>query len=177
MGVLKKLLAGIGVLIALVIIAGFFLPKEFSVERTVVIDAHPKDIYPHIVDLKAWQQWGVWFTRDPDMVISYQGPDRAIGMRSQWQSVSEGSGEMEITQLDHNKQVVYRLYFPEFDMGSTGTLTLTPDQNGTVVSWKDEGGVGNNPIDRYFVLFMDDLIGPDFELGLENLKTVVENQH
>ena len=33
-----------------------------------------------------------------------------------------------------------------------------------------------NPVDRYFVLMIDGLIGPDFEMGLENLKTVIENQ-
>lgn len=176
MAVLKKLLVGIGIVIALIVIVGLFLPKEFNVERSVVIQAPPSDIYPHVVDLKAWQKWGVWFKRDPDMVINYQGPDRAIGMRSEWQSVSEGNGEMEITQLDHNRKVTYRLYFPEYDMGSTGALTLTPLDDGTKVTWSDEGEVGNNPVDRYFVLFMDSLIGPDFELGLENLKTVVENQ-
>lgn len=110
------------------------------------------------------------------MVIDYSGPDRAIGMRSVWQSATEGNGEMEITQLVHNKNVEYRLYFPDFDMGSTGSVSLTPTDKGTIVTWTDEGEVGMNPVDRYFVLMIDGLIGPDFEMGLENLKTVIENQ-
>ena len=176
MAFLKKLLIGIGALIVIVCVIGFFLPSEYSVERRILIKANPSEVYPEVVDLKAWQKWGVWFKRDPNMVIDYSGPDRAIGMRSVWQSATEGNGEMEITQLVHNKNVEYRLYFPDFDMGSTGSVSLTPQEEGTLVTWTDEGEVGMNPVDRYFVLMIDGLIGPDFEMGLENLKTVIENQ-
>jgi hypothetical protein len=110
------------------------------------------------------------------MELNYSGPDRAIGMRSEWKSETEGNGEMEITQLEHNKRVLYSLYFPEFDMGSTGVLDIKQVDNGTQVTWTDAGSVDNNPVNRFFVLFIDNLIGPDFEMGLENLKTLVENK-
>jgi len=176
MGILKKLLLGVAGIIVLVLLAGMFLPNQYSVERSIIIEAEPAEIYPDVVDLRAWQNWGVWFKRDPDMQLDYTGPDRAIGMRSSWKSESEGNGEMEIIQLEHNKKITYQLYFPEFDMGSTGVVELVATETGTKVTWRDEGSVGNNPIDRYFVLMMDGMIGPDFEMGLENLKTVVENK-
>ena len=124
MGVLKKLLGIVGVVIVLFVATSFFIPKEYSVERRITIDAQPAEVYPYIVDLREWQKWGVWFKRDPQMELDYSGPDRAIGMRSEWKSDTEGDGEMEITQLEHNKRVLYRLYFPEFDMGSTGTVEM-----------------------------------------------------
>lgn len=176
MALLRKLILLIGGVLVIAALIGFMLPSHYAVERSIVIDAPPSDIYPSVVDLREWQQWGVWFKRDPDMQINYSGPDRAIGMQSRWQSESEGSGEMEITDLEHNKKVVYSLYFPDFEMGSTGQITLEELEQGTRVTWSDEGDVGNNPVDRYVVLMLDDLIGPDFEMGLENLKTVVENQ-
>lgn len=176
MGVLKKFLYGIVILVVVLVVAGFMLPKHYKVERSIVIDAPPEDIYDNVVDLKAWSQWGVWFKRDPEMKISFAGPDRAIGMRTTWLSETEGDGEMEITQLQHNRKVVYSLYFPDFDMGSTGEFLLEPVPEGTRVTWSDQGEVGMNPMDRYFVLMMDRFIGPDFEMGLQNLKTVVENR-
>ena len=176
MAILKKILIGIGALIVALLIIGMFLPKQYTVERSIIIDAQPEDIYADVVNLREWKNWGVWFKRDPNMVVSYSGPDRAIGMRSSWKSETEGDGEMEITQLEHNKKVVYRLYFPEFDMGSTGVFEFVSSPEGTMVTWRDEGEVGNNPIDRYFVLMMDSFIGPDFEMGLENLKTIIENR-
>ena len=83
---------------------------------------------------------------------------------------------MKITDLEHNKKVVYSLAFPEWEMGSTGSLVISPAGEATKVTWVDSGDVGNNIISRYFVFMMDGMIGPDFEMGLENLKTVVENK-
>ena len=176
MGFLKKALFIISLVLIAVVLIGFLLPSDYQVKRSIVIDAEPEAIYPEVVDLRAWQNWGVWFQKDPDMQIEYGGPDRAIGMYSKWQSDTQGDGEMEITDLQHNREITYRLYFPEFDMGSTGEVKLQSTPEGTRVTWSDTGDVGNNPMNRYFVLFLDGMIGPDFEMGLENLKTVVENK-
>ncbi|GFD71167.1 hypothetical protein KUL113_05870 [Tenacibaculum sp. KUL113] len=174
MSVLKKLLVLVGVLITLFVATSFFISKDYSVERTIVINAEPSEIYPYVVDLKEWSKWGVWFKRDPNMELEFSGPDRAIGMRSEWKSETEGNGEMEITQLEHNRRVLYRLYFPDFDMGSNGAVEIKPTSNGSIVTWRDEGTVDNNPINRYLALMMDGMIGPDFEMGLENLKILAE---
>jgi hypothetical protein len=42
------------------------------------------------------------------------------------------------------------------------------------VTLSDEGDLGNNPLSRWFGLFLDRMIGPDFEAGLVNLKRVSE---
>jgi hypothetical protein len=36
------------------------------------------------------------------------------------------------------------------------------------------GEHGMNPIHRWFSLFMDKLVGPDFEAGLKSLKALAE---
>jgi hypothetical protein len=59
-------------------------------------------------------------------------------------------------------------------MVSTGALTLTPEGNATRISWTNEGDVGNNPMMRWFVPFMDKMMGPDFDGGLANLKAMAE---
>jgi hypothetical protein len=35
--------------------------------------------------------------------------------------------------------------------------------------------MGGNPVNRYFGVMMDRLVGPDFEAGLANLKALAEN--
>jgi hypothetical protein len=57
---------------------------------------------------------------------------------------------------------------------ASGDLTFTPDGNGTKVAWSINGDGGMNPIFRWFGLFMDKLVGPDFEAGLKNLKKLAE---
>jgi hypothetical protein len=37
-----------------------------------------------------------------------------------------------------------------------------------------EGDLGRNPLYRWFGVFMDKLVGPDFESGLSNLKRLGE---
>ena len=173
--ILKRAVLSLLIIIVLMATVGFMLPSEYRVARTVVIDAPAEDVYQLVVDLREWRDWGVWFKRDPQMVVEYSGPVKAIGMKSNWLSETQGNGEMTITALTHNKAVVYDLYFPDMDMRSEGKIEITETDMGTRVEWSDEGDVGSNPVNRYFVLFLDSMLGPDFEAGLSNLKTVSEN--
>lgn len=174
MNLLKRCLIALLFLVVLLMIIGMFLPSKFDVQRSVTIDKRASEIYPFIVDLKRWKDWGVWFERDPNMVVTYSGPSNGLGMKSSWVSAQEGSGEMTITALSKNQSVTYDLYFPDFDMGSTGQLILTESGGSTTVTWQDAGDVGSNPVNRYFAMMMDSLIGPDFEKGLKNLKLLTE---
>lgn len=175
MAVLKKIVLIVGILVALFFAIGYILPSEFRVERSITIDAPADKIYAQVADLEKWQDWGVWFKRDPAMKVHYDGPRAEVGMRSEWISQQEGSGVMEIIAAEPHRRLVYSLYFPEFEMGSTGEFILTDEDGKTRVQWVDYGDVGANPVNHYFALMMDSMVGPDFELGLANLKTLVEN--
>lgn len=59
-------------------------------------------------------------------------------------------------------------------MKSTGAFELTPQADGVKVVWSDAGDLGMNPLSRWFGLFLDRMIGPDFEKGLSNLKRNLE---
>lgn len=174
MGTLKKAVIGVVIIVAIFLGVGFMLPSEFNVERHIVIDTTPQKVYEQVANLKKWKYWGVWFERDPNMKVTYSGPEMGIGMKSSWVSEQEGSGEMTIIDLVKDRKVVYNLYFPEFEMGSTGEITIERLNNQTAVVWRDYGDVGSNPINKYFAAMMDSMIGPDFEAGLANLKARLE---
>ena len=176
MALVRNICASVLVVAVVLVTVGFVLPSDYQVQREITINAPADKIYPNLVNLKAWPQWAVWFMRDPNMAVSFSGPDRAIGMQTTWESESQGNGEMEIVALKHNKEIIYHLYFPDYDMSSTGIIKLEDTEAGTQVTWTDSGDMGMNPVNRYMSLMMDGMIGPDFELGLENLKTVVENR-
>ena len=53
-------------------------------------------------------------------------------------------------------------------------MRLRPEGSGTRVTWTNEGDMGTNPVNRYFGLMMDSMVGPDFEAGLKNLKALAE---
>ncbi len=138
------------------------------------IAAASSKVYPLLAAPAAWKDWSVWNRRDPAMKIEYGGPPAGPGARWRWQSASEGNGEMEFTAAVPDQRVEYRLTFADFGMQSTGALTLTPAANGVRVTWSNEGDMGANPVNRWFALFMDRLVGPDFEAGLARLKALAE---
>ena len=175
---LLRAVLGLVVLIALVLGVGLLLPSAFKVERSVTIAAAPDVVYPLIAAPKEWARWSVWNRRDPNMQITYGGPSSGNGARWSWDSKTEGKGAMRFTEGTAPERISYELSFPEFGMTSTGRLLLTPvdvgGKPGTRVSWSNEGDMGGNPLNRWFGLFMDRLVGPDFEAGLANLKQLAE---
>jgi uncharacterized protein YndB with AHSA1/START domain len=167
----------VGVLLGVVVILlgiGFVLPSTFRVERSVEVRAPADRIYSLIASPREWTRWTVWNRRDPAMKIDFSGPPSGAGARWSWQSATEGNGSMLFTDAQPGTKVDYRLTFPDMGMQSSGALTLTPADGAVRVTWTNEGDVGSSPVNRWFAVFMDELVGPDFEAGLANLKTLAE---
>jgi uncharacterized protein YndB with AHSA1/START domain len=175
MKILQWTLAVIGVIALAALAVGFFLPATFEVSRSVVINAPEARIYDDIVDPRIWRKWSVWTRRDPQMDIAYSGPPFGQGAKWSWKSRSEGSGSMEFTRVEPNRRIEYSLLFPDFNMRSTGEFRLEPGTGGVRVTWTNRGDVGSNPLKHYLAATMDRLVGPDFEAGLANLKTLAES--
>ena len=81
---------------------------------------------------------------------------------------------MSFTAVEAPSRVAYELSFPEFDSTSSGDLRFEPSAGGTRVTWTMKGDMGGNPVMHWFALFMDRMVGPDFEAGLTNLKAEAE---
>jgi uncharacterized protein YndB with AHSA1/START domain len=159
----------------LLLLVGFVLPGHFKVERSTVISAQPAAVFPRVADLKAWRQWGVWFSRDPAMQVAYSPATTEVGAWSQWKSKSQGDGKMTITAVRPGEYFEYRMEFADMGMVSRGTMELAAGPGATTrVTMGMEGDLGRSPINRWFGLFMDRLVGPDFEAGLANLKRISE---
>jgi uncharacterized protein YndB with AHSA1/START domain len=174
MKIVQWTLAVIGAIALLAVIGGFFVPSTYAVQRSAVINASPKKIYDYVVEPKQWMSWSVWTRRDPTMKIKYSGPPFGMGAKWAWESKTQGSGSMEFTRVEPNHVVEYALTFPEYNMRSTGALTMEPDGAATRITWAMSGDVGGNPLKHYLALMMDRMVGPDFEAGLANLKTLAE---
>lgn len=174
----------IKILICLVVVfAGMAIfvatrPPEFSVQRSVVIQAPAEKIYPYIHDLRAWESWSPWLKKDSTMKMTYQGPSKGPGASMTWKGNSEsGEGTMTILSETPNRSVALRLDFLK-PMQSThpSEFSLKPEGNHTTVTWKMTGEI--NFIGKAMCLFMDidKAIGPDFENGLASIKQLSESE-
>lgn len=83
---------------------------------------------------------------------------------------------MEITDVKENSKVEMALEFLKpFKASNTTSLELTPDGDGTRVTWAMTGR--KTLMTRVMGIFksMDAMVGPDFEAGLATLKEVAES--
>jgi len=173
MKVVKWIVIVVGGLLAVFLAGAVFITPTYKVERSTVINAPAPKIYALISAPKQWVRWTVWNEREPGMKTAFSGAPAGQGAKWEWEG-KDGKGNMEFTAAEPGKSITYRLGFVEMNMVSTGVLTLTPQGNATRISWTNEGDVGRNPMMRWFVPFMDRMMGPDFEAGLANLKTLAE---
>lgn len=175
MRVLKWILGVVVVLAVVFVAGGFLMPREVTVTRDIVINAPAEEVFPLVNSLQEGQKWSPWLERDPDVELTYEGPESGVGNKMSWASEVDtvGNGTQEITVSTQNERVETAL-----DFGTMGTakaaFILAADGAGTKVTWNLVSDMGNNPMGRWMGLMMDGWVGPDYEKGLGNLKALVE---
>jgi hypothetical protein len=175
MNKIKIYLALLGAVIVTLLVVSLLLPGQYRIERRVVINAKAKDIFPMLNSLKKWPAWTAWTKeKDPTMTVSFEGPEDGVGAIYRWTGDKLGVGKLTITRSDPARGLWYDLDYENGQRLSKGGITFEAAGEGTEVIWYNGGELGRNPVRRYFGLFLDRLIGPDFEAGLNNLKRIVE---
>ncbi len=174
---LKKILIAVGVIVALPFIAALFVANEYHVERTVTINKPLPSVFNYIKYLKNQDNFSKWANIDPAMTKSYRGTDAEPGFVSAWQSdhPEVGHGEQEIIKLVENQRIDYELRFlTPFE--STSPAFMITEENGdkTTVTWGFSGRL-NYPMNLLIaVMDFENAIGNDLQVGLDNLKVILE---
>ncbi|HEX2447811.1 MAG TPA: hypothetical protein VHK26_06465, partial [Methyloceanibacter sp.] len=81
------------------------LPSHVTVSRSVVINAPESVIFPYLNNLHQFEDWSPWKARDPQLAVSYGGPESGQGARVTWSSKkpSIGTGSMEISEAQPSR--------------------------------------------------------------------------
>lgn len=172
---LKFLLASALVLVAVFVVGAFLLPAQTHVERSIVIERAPADVFAVLDGFERFSTWSPWSEYDPAMRMELSGPARGVGARMAWAGNAQvGSGSQQITDSVPTTRIVIALSFDGFDP-AVATYTLAPDGQGTRVTWSYDAALGINPVQRWLGLAMDSMLGPDYEKGLRRLKAMLED--
>jgi hypothetical protein len=166
---LAVLVAGLGVMVNM-------QPAEFKVSRKLKINAPAGVIYEQLTDFHKWGNWSPWAKLDPAMKTVYSGPASGVGAGYHWVGNDEvGEGNMEIKAVKPGEKVDIQLDFLKpFEAHNDTSFSLQPDGDGVVVNWEMTGRNDFMAKAMGMVMNMDQMIGKDFEKGLEQLKTVAE---
>jgi uncharacterized protein YndB with AHSA1/START domain len=165
------ILGAVGLLVA----AAYLLPRHVRVARSREIPVAPAALWELVARPRAWPRWSPWNARDPQMSITYDGPEAGRGARWAWKSKSQGDGEMVFTEAIEPSRLTYSLQIVGMGPASPGTFTLEPvDASRTRVTWTMTADMGNTPMGRYFGFFaMGRMLGRDFDAGLASLDRLV----
>lgn len=178
MGILKKILVILILIVAIVLVAAYFMPKNYAIEREITINKPADTVFNYVKYLKNQNQFSVWANIDPKMKSTYKGTDGTVGSISAWESeVKEvGVGEQEITNITEGKRIDFALRFkkPMEDTAVGFMSTESVSGNQTKVKW-GISGVMPYPMNIMLPMMkMDQMIGNDLQKGLENLKDKLE---
>jgi Polyketide cyclase / dehydrase and lipid transport len=175
------IVAGVGVLaiIALLVYAATF-PGTFQVQRTQRISASPEKIFPLINNMHNMNTWNPFSEADPDIKITYTGPDSGKGARYQWTGNNKvGEGSIEIIDVATSSRVALKLdMLKPIEGHNTVVFTLAPNGSDTLVSTDVTWAMtGERPfIGKVMdaVFNMDRMVGGQFEKGLDKLRAIAE---
>jgi len=150
-------------------------PTEYEVKREVLIKAPVELIFEQINVIKNQEAFSPWERMDPNMTRSYEGPESGVGAKYSWSgNDSVGTGSMELVESNPPTDLKFKLTFTDpWESVSDIIWTLTSSEEGVLVSWANKG-----EFPGYLFWMseksMDEMMGPEFERGLNSLKEVVE---
>lgn len=162
----------------IVFLISLFLPSSLNIKRSVIIDADQEIIFNQVNDLKKWKNWSPWAAKDPSIYNNknaFSGPPLGAGAIFNWESKNEEVGKGNLKIISSEKYQAIETVV-NFGMGpEKGNWNFTEIDEGIETTWGITIDFGFNPISKFFGLFIEGSIAPDFELGLNKLKAVAEN--
>ena len=180
MKIIKRILIILGSLVALILIVALFVKKEYTVERGISINKPNQEVFNYIKFLKNQNNYSKWSTMDAEMIKEYSGIDGTVGFVSGWDSKKDdvGKGEQEIKKITEGERIDFELRFirPFEAIENAYMTTESESETSTKVNWGCNGKM-NYPMNLFLlVIDMDAMIGKDLEIGLSNLKSILEKQ-
>ncbi|MGE4170512.1 MAG: SRPBCC family protein [Candidatus Margulisiibacteriota bacterium] len=119
------------VLVLIVLVAGLGLlaPRNYHLEREIVIDRPVADVFSYITLLQNSNTWNAWMLMDPTMKTDAKGTDGTVGYVTSWESTNKnvGTGEQEIKAITLNERLDTEIRFTKpFKTQFDSFMTTTP---------------------------------------------------
>lgn len=156
-------------LVAIFLIIAAFLPSEYSISRETTVNVSADSVYNHILVYKDRDKWDPWLAMDPGATVNISDKEYS------WKGELIGEGKINVVKSEPNKSIHAKLEFiaPNQMKSDVHWEFESIDSSTTKLTWIFKGELGY-PAERYFGLFLEDMMGPQFETGLNNLKTLIE---
>ncbi len=176
MKTLRYIVLALFFLILVAVVVGLFLPSKVHLERSIEINRDKATVFKVINALENFNKWSPWYELDINAEYIVSGPKSGVGSKLEWHgNESVGDGVNEIIESVENDHTKTKMFFGKSDAPAYSIMSLQQNGDKTKVTWAFENDFGMNVFYRYFGLVIEDMIAPDYEKGLQKLKTYVES--
>ena len=175
MTIILKILLGIGILIAFLLVVAMFVKNEYTVQRQIVINKPKQDVFDYIKYMKNQDNYNKWVMVDPNMKKDWKGADGTVGFVYAWDGNDKaGKGEQEIKNITEGEKLDIEIRFikPFESVAQTIMTTETVSNDQTRVNWQ-MNGTSKYPM-NLMNLIIDNVLGKDLLASLEMLKNNLE---
>lgn len=149
-------------------------PNNFEVTRSRTINAHPSIIYDNVIDFRNWESWSAWIEKEPETEVTYPELTKGVGGSYSWVD-SHGPGNMKTLATEPYSSIDQELQFDDYDPSKVNWSFESTDNGKTKVTWtmKSDNIPFMFKFGSVFSGGFDNMIGPDFERGLEKMDSLV----
>jgi ribosome-associated toxin RatA of RatAB toxin-antitoxin module len=160
----------IGIIVLLAILS-LIMPKQYFVEKTMVMHTAVNNVFNNVANLEQYKEWNPWQKTDPNASHTITGMPKTIGHQYAWNGKKVGQGNLTIKNLEENKSVSFALQFikpwnaladDNWQFESTGTDECR-------VTWSNQGDLPA-PMARLMGPMIKAQLNKQFVQGLENLR-------
>lgn len=158
--------------VILLLVVGYFLPKSYHIERSIVVDASVADVSGYLSDASELASW---------LYVQKGRVEPLDGMLQEGAEyqILYDSGESGLMRVSKLSQMQY-----EFDVAPkvgqrfvANVISLESLRSGNAirVAWSINGELESGLLSPYLALFANDIAGANFEKSLSLLKESIEN--
>jgi effector-binding domain-containing protein len=173
-----KILKVIGIILAVVIVIAVILvmvlPTKYNVERSVTIDAPKNIVFGQVAKFENFIKWSPWSELDPNMTYEIIGSDGEVGAVYSWSgNDSVGTGSLTTISVTEERIEQKLDFTAPWEAHDLAYYEFEDTPGGIKVTWGLDGNLARPMNIMGLFMSMEDMIGSDYEKGLESLKSQV----
>jgi len=162
-------------IIVLPFIIALFLPKNYSVARSVVINKPVPMVFDYVKLISNQLTYNKFAMKDPNQKIVTTGTDGTVGFIQSWNGNNQaGEGEQEITGVIENERINIEIRFvrPFKSTAHVFIVTEPVTEHSTKMTW-GMSGHSKYPLNLMSAI-MTGPLGNDINSSLNVLKRILE---
>jgi uncharacterized membrane protein len=178
MDTLTTILGIIAAIIIVVLLLAFIAPREYAVQRSIIINKPRQQIFNYIRLLRNMDYYSKWVMTDPNKRMTYTGTDGTEGFVAAWNSdiKQAGKGEQTIEKIVEGERIDIRVVFikPFAGVADTYIATQSVTDDTTTVKWAFASKMPFPMNAMLLFINMEKMLGTDMDISLNNLKQILE---